>query len=148
TRQAIDAITRSLWQDFLSEVQDEGDLARERRKPTVRTRLEGDSNAHAPDSIRRVRRGKPAEDRPIKEAEFDALSEAKEEIGADTPDGDFFARSLPRVAWGEPWMQSVERVVLVHRLREVVAQVGFTRFEAAGPDIQGELALDVERAPL
>jgi hypothetical protein len=37
---------------------------------------------------------------------------------------------------------------LVHRLREVVAQVGFTRFEAAGPDIQGDLALDVKRAPL
>lgn len=45
-------------------------------------------------------------------------------------------------------MKVVERVVLVHRLREVVAQVGFTRFEAAGPDIQGELALDVKRAPL
>jgi hypothetical protein len=38
--------------------------------------------------------------------------------------------------------------VLVHRLREVIAPIGFTRFEAAGPDIQGELSLDVERAPL
>jgi hypothetical protein len=45
-------------------------------------------------------------------------------------------------------MSSIERVVLVHRLREVVAQVGFTRFEAAGPDIQGELSLEVRRAPL
>ena len=43
---------------------------------------------------------------------------------------------------------AVERIVLVHRLREVVAQVGFTRFEAAGPDVQGELSLDVKRAPL
>jgi hypothetical protein len=38
--------------------------------------------------------------------------------------------------------------VLVHRLREVTALVGFTRFDAAGPDIRGELDLDVERAPL
>ena len=45
-------------------------------------------------------------------------------------------------------MEAIERVVLVHRLREVVAQVGFTRFEAAGPDIQGELDIEVERAPL
>jgi hypothetical protein len=45
-------------------------------------------------------------------------------------------------------MSAIERIVLVHRLREVVAQVGFTRFEAAGPDIQGDLSLDVKRAPL
>lgn len=45
-------------------------------------------------------------------------------------------------------MAAIERVVLVHRLREVVAQVGFTRFEAAGPDIQGELDMAVQRAPI
>jgi hypothetical protein len=45
-------------------------------------------------------------------------------------------------------MQAIRRVVLVHRLREVVAQLGFTRFEAAGPDIQGELSLGVQRAEL
>lgn len=36
----------------------------------------------------------------------------------------------------------------VHRLREVIAQIGFTRFEAAVADVNGELALDVERAAL
>ena len=39
-------------------------------------------------------------------------------------------------------------MILVHRLREVVAQVGFTRFEPAMPDVDGELSLDVEPAPL
>jgi hypothetical protein len=43
-------------------------------------------------------------------------------------------------------------VVLVHRLREVAAQVGFTRFEAAVADIHGDipndLDLQVRRAPL
>jgi hypothetical protein len=42
----------------------------------------------------------------------------------------------------------VDRVVLVHRMREVVAQVGFTRFEAAMTDINGELDLGVRRAEL
>ena len=45
-------------------------------------------------------------------------------------------------------MQPIERVVLVHRLREVIAQVGFTRFEAATPDIEGELEIGVRPAPL
>ena len=33
-------------------------------------------------------------------------------------------------------------------LREVLALTGFTRFEAAGPDIEGELSMAVERASL
>ena len=50
--------------------------------------------------------------------------------------------------WKANWAKQVERIVLVHRLREVIAQVGFTRFEAAGPDIDGELDLGVQVAPL
>ena len=38
-------------------------------------------------------------------------------------------------------------VVLVHRLREVVALVGFTRFEALAPDIEGEFEMGVRRVP-
>ena len=45
-------------------------------------------------------------------------------------------------------MKDIASVVLVHRLREVVAQVGFTRFEAAAPDIEGELEMGVRRATL
>lgn len=84
----------------------------------------------------------------IREAEFDALSDAKEELGADTPHGVFFARALPEATWRKPWMRGVRRVVLVHRLREVVALVGFTRFEASTPDLQGELDLGVDRAAI
>ena len=98
-------------------------------------------------SIARVRAG-GSDNRPVKAVEFEALTEAKEELGSDVPEGDFFARSLPRPIWDASWMSAIERIVLVHRLREVVAQLGFTRFEAAGPDIQGELSLDVKRAPL
>jgi hypothetical protein len=72
----------------------------------------------------------------------------KDELGNDKPDGNFFARTLLRSKWDKPWMRGIERIVLVHRLREVVAQVGFTRFEAASPDIEGELEMGVRRATL
>jgi hypothetical protein len=39
-------------------------------------------------------------------------------------------------------------VIQLHRLREVVALVGFTRLEAVTPDIQGEYETDVERAQI
>jgi hypothetical protein len=148
TAAAIDAIVDALWDDFLSDVETDADLAKVRAKPTPKIRLEGYGDAEVLTAIRRRRSGGVSEDRPVKEAEYDALSEAKEELGVDEPGGDFFARALPPDKWAAPWMSAIQRVVLVHRLREVVAQVGFTRFEAAGPDIQGELELDVKRAPL
>jgi MrfA Zn-binding domain len=42
----------------------------------------------------------------------------------------------------------VAHVVQLHRLREVLALVGFTRFEAITPDILGEYADEVQRADL
>src|SRR5262245_36952142 len=99
-------------------------------------------------AIRRIREGSEATDRSVKEVEFEALASAKDEIGSDLPEGDFFARKLPEEAWQVPHMRGVERVILVHRLREVVAQLGFTRFESAGPDVDGELDINVQRAPL
>ena len=44
--------------------------------------------------------------------------------------------------------EAIERVVVVHRLREVMALVGFTRFEPLAPDIEGELEMGVRRAAL
>ena len=148
TRRPIDEAVNSLWEDFLVDVDTQEDLTKMRRKPTVAAKIEGMSDDDVFAAIVRRRDGQDGADRPVKEVEFEALSEAKEELGFDSPDGDFFARSLPEAIWSADWMSPVARVVLVHRLREVIAQVGFTRFEAAGPDIQGELELDVERAPL
>jgi len=84
----------------------------------------------------------------VKQAELETLVASKDEVGEDRPDGDFFARNLPRDSWGKSWMNNIERVVLVHRLREVTAQVGFTRFEATSPDIDGELEIGVQRSML
>jgi len=85
--------------------------------------------------------------KPLKAAEIETLLSSAGEIGEDVPTGaDFFARRVPQTGQGA--MKYVERVVLVHRLREVVAQLGFTRFEAVAPDIDGELKLDLRRAEL
>ncbi|MCB9592246.1 MAG: DUF1998 domain-containing protein [Sandaracinaceae bacterium] len=42
----------------------------------------------------------------------------------------------------------VSTITLVHRLREVLVQFGFTRLEPSSADIQGEIDLGVARAPL
>lgn len=42
----------------------------------------------------------------------------------------------------------VSTVTLVHRLREVIVQFGFTRLEPSSADLQGEVDLGVSRAPL
>jgi hypothetical protein len=148
TSSPVDALVRKLWDDFLSDVETPADLSRVRKKPTVAQRLQGLDDDSVVAAIQRVRRGESSEDRPVKEVEFDALAQTLDELGEDRPEGDFFARALPAARWRRPWMEGVERVVLVHRLREVVAQVGFTRFEAVGPDERGELDLGVQTAPL
>jgi hypothetical protein len=103
------------------------------------------------------RRGRlPAAAAGLRQAELETLLAAPDETVAEAagaPDDDFYARRVNAPAASlrddeAALLGSVERVVLVHRLREVQALVGFTRFEAAVPDIDGELALDVRRAPL
>ena len=144
----VDRAVEALWESHLSAVESEDDLRLFMKTPMVKQQLEGIPAESVMASIERKRGGGRAEERPVKEVEFEALSEAKEELGADEPDGDFFARSFPHEAWAAPWLDCLERVVLVHRLREVVAQLGFTRFEAAVPDIQGELDMEVQRASI
>lgn len=145
---AVDRAVAALWDSHLSAVQNEQDLETFLRIPAVKQQLEEFDPGQIMQAIERHRGDGASDKRPVKEAEFEALSQASEELGADEPDGDFYARALPALSSSESWTQVIERVVLVHRLREVVAQVGFTRFEAAGPDIQGELDIAVQRAPI
>ena len=142
-RDAIEAA----W-DFVGEATGVYDVTHERKKAKVRVLLEGLTDDEVYNEVK-ARRGEISVDsKSIKEAEMETLVSSKEELEFDKPDGDFFARSLPREVWGEAWMGSVEKVVLVHRLREVMAQVGFTRFEAVSPDIDGELEIGVRRAEI
>lgn len=141
--QAVDAV----W-EFLEAIENLDQLKYERKKAKVKAALESISDAEVLTEIESRRQGLSTEEKKVKVAELESLVASKEELGDDKPDGNFYARSLPRKYWDRPWMTSVQQVVLVHRLREVVAQVGFTRFEAAAPDTDGELEMGVKRASL
>jgi hypothetical protein len=142
-KQAVDAA----W-EYLEAVESIDELRYELKKAKVKAALEGVTDEEAFAEIQ-VRRGDVyKEDKKVKVAELETLVASKEELGDDRPNGIFFARALPASVWDSPWMVPFERVVLVHRLREVVAQVGFTRFEAANPDMEGELEIGVRRATL
>ncbi len=136
-----------MW-SHLEAVEEMEQLRYERRKAVVKEALDGLSDEEVFAEIRSRALGVTRAEKSVKVAELETLISVKDEIGEDRPDGVFYARSLPRTIWDRPWMAPIERVVLVHRLREVVAQVGFTRFESAAPDTEGELDIGVKRASL
>jgi len=142
-KEAVDAV----W-EFLSEVQDIEQLRYERKKARVNAALEGLTEEEVYQEIQTRRGGNMQPEKSVKQAELETLVLADDEIGNDRPDGNFYARTLPRKGWEAPWMKPIERIVLVHRLREVLALAGFTRFEAVSPNTEGELELGVRRASL
>jgi hypothetical protein len=144
------AAVSQVWDTYLQYVTSREEVAQERqRKPPVGQALEGYTDEQVWAEMQ-VRRGAAASasTKQVKQAELEMLLASKEEVGTDRPDGVFFARALPRAKWASDVPDIIERVVLVHRLREVIAQVGFTRFEAIGPDQDGELDVGVSRAAL
>ncbi len=95
--------------------------------------------------------GGESEEVPIKIAEFEILDKGDPRIGEDDPRSKFYAETPERGSWDlgvDDLLNVVDKLVLVHRLREVVSLLGFTRFEAISPDKDGELDLDVVRASL
>ena len=148
--EALQKAVSQVWENFLEYVDTLEQLQDERaRKPPVKGALKGFSDEDVFAEIQaRKGLGGAAPTKSVKKAEFETLTASDDEIGNDQPDGDFYARARPRAEWDVPLMDAVERVVLVHRLRQVTAQVGFTRFESAAPDVEGELELGVQRAAL
>ncbi len=145
---AVAAVVAELWDD-LQIVDDAVTLGVLKRKPKVADRLAPFSDDEVLQAIQERKSGE-AGDRPVKHAELDALVAAPEGFGEDVPiDPDFHARRLPDEAWRRSDLsEGVEAVIQLHRLREVLALAGFTRFEAEMPDINGEYETDVERAQL
>jgi hypothetical protein len=145
---AVDTVVAELWDD-LQIVDDAADLALLKKKPRITERLRAFSDGEVLEAIRRRKQG-PGEERPVKLVELDALFAAPEGFGDDVPiDPDFHARRLPDRAWRRPGRSDgIEAVIQLHRLREVLALIGFTRLEAAMPDINGEYESDVERAQI
>lgn len=141
-------VVAELW-DFLDIVEDDGDLALMKKKPKVASKLAGHSDADVLDAIRAQRSGGAAE-RPVKQVELDAILAVPEGFDDDVPiDPNFHARELPDEYWRKSSLSDgIAAVIQLHRLREVLALTGFTRFEAVTPDIDGEYDTDVERAEL
>ena len=138
SRADLDPLVASLIPQGLNIVDGPERLALVRQIPAIGTPLQPYDDESVLSALSRVRTG-VSDTRSVKEVEFAALAAVEEEAGSDVPDGDFYARALPRDRWDAPFLDPLEKVVLVHRLREVVAQVGFTRFEAVSPDTEGEL---------
>ena len=138
----------AVFEDNLQYCESVEDVIKERRRQRVMHALEGHSDEAIWANIQQRRAGTPAVTRRIKQAEIETLMASPDSMGEDVPGGDFYARARPLAGLPPEFEGRLDRVVLVHRLREVVAQVGFTRFESALPDIDGELSLQVELAPL
>ncbi|MFH1469406.1 MAG: DUF1998 domain-containing protein [Pseudomonadota bacterium] len=137
-----------VWEDNLQYCESLDDVRRERRREKVAAALEGLDDEDVWAEIQRRRDPTPPRPRGIKQAEIETLLSQRPSLGVDRPEGDFYARVCPVGPLPPEAEGRIDRLVLVHRLREVTAQLGFTRFEAALPDIDGELDLEVELAPL
>lgn len=145
---AIDTVVTDHWDD-LGIVETLSDLAFMKRKPPVAAALDRFTDEGILEAIARIRGGGVG-DRPVKSVELDALLMAEEGFGDDIPiDPNFHARWLPESVWRKTSLSDgMAAVVQLHRLREVLALIGFTRFEAAMRDIHGEYDTDVERAQI
>ncbi len=123
----------------------------------VRSLLKYDHKAlvaeHGMDAVfeqaKQLGKGEVAERDPIRTGEYYQLTKFAEDAktGESFDEGDaFVARKIPVHA---TLSNRISTVTLVHRVREVRVQFGFTRLEPASADNQGEPdSLDVRRAPL
>jgi len=145
---AVETAVRELW-DLLQAVDSTASLSVFKRLPHVTAKLAPYSDNDILEAILQIKGGREVE-RPVKQVELDALLAAPEGFGDDVPvDPNFHARRLPDRAWRHSErFAGIEAVIQVHRLREILALVGFTRFEAVTPDINGEYETDVERAQI
>ncbi len=100
-------------------------------------------------ALQTLRAGTPQQDVSAKTLEFAAFTGPVDPMEKDQHDGDFLIRHLPPELWKDDALLAdcLQQVVLVDRLREVVAQVGFTRFEAPGKRLDGELDMDLNITP-
>ena len=145
---SAESAVRDVW-DMLQVVDSKESLAVLMRLPNVSERLHGFSTEEILQAIGSVR-GDAGSERNVKDVELDALLGAPEGFGDDIPiDPNFHARRLPDDAWRRSGLSDgIAAVVQLHRLREVVSLIGFTRLEAAMRDIHGEYDTDVERAEI
>lgn len=123
-------------------------IAAFRQIPDVQAAIAGDSDEAVLKAVADEHAHKEEEVPEIRTAEFSQFVKAPREKPGElpAPDDQFWARGteLPgRLPDG------FSRVVIARKLREVAAQIGFTRLEPASKDLQGRVEdLGVQTAPL
>ncbi|MHB1843974.1 MAG: DrmB family protein [Deltaproteobacteria bacterium] len=115
--------------------------------PKVSEALAGYADEAVLGAIGALQKGLPTAREPLRTAEFRRIIAAPAERPGELPAaGDLF---FAREAWADGGLPTgVAKLVLLPKLREVRAQVGFTRIEAASADLQGEFDLGVQISPL
>ena len=137
--------------DLLQQADEFVGIANFRGSSELNAIFDGISDEAVIAEFRRQRCGGETEDVPVKVAEFEILNTGDDRIGENDSRSKFYAETLPREDWdpnSNSLLAPIDNLVLVHRLREVMALLGFTRFEAVNPDKDGEIDLDVTRAAL
>ena len=144
----VTTVVRDLW-DSLLIVKNADHLAFLRKLPKVAARLAGFDDEEVLAAVRDLDALGGAE-KPVKHAELEAIVASPGGFGDDVPvDANFHARRLPDNLWRRnERMAGIEAVVQLHRLREVRALIGFTRFDAVSPDIDGEFDTGSDRAQI
>lgn len=145
----IDTVVQELW-NYLMVVENTTVLTAMKSHPAVAGRLDHFHDADVLAAIARKKSGVVIAEKPLKQVELDAILASPQGYGDDVPlNEDFHARRLPDQVWRHSEISTgIAAVYQLHRLREVMALVGFTRFEAITADINGEYEQDVERAAI
>jgi hypothetical protein len=147
--QALHTAVSKVWESHLQVVHDVAMLTVFRKIPEVASALDGFDDAEVLQAIRARRDGQDGPPpRKIREAEFELLTCGQKVIGKNEFDSVFHAEEYPREAWACALTGAVDRVLIVHRLREVRALVGYTRFDYIAPDVDGEFDLGLRSAKL
>lgn len=140
------------YEEDLQYAEDLADIQKELKKPKF-SELAGFGADVVWTEIKRRKSGLTTPEKSIKQVELEALLACPEEMGKEVPadDKEFQGYTRRLDSLDPKWHSFIDRIVLVHRLREVSALIGFTRFEAAVPNIEGEiddLAISIRRANL
>ena len=150
TRSPLATAVELHWESAAKELESVAEVPMSRKfNQAWREDTEGFSDAEIFEAVEAHRQG-AGPDVSVKAAELESILAAPVGYLEDLPPHeDFLARRLPNDKWRESgeWPQ-VAGVVQLHRLREVTALLGFTRFEAPTPDISGEYQGDVKVAAL
>ncbi len=131
-------VVKDHWED-LQIVDDAATLAFIKRKAQVAAALHPFADEQTLEAIRRRKHGGGGK-RPVKEAELRAILHAPEGCGDEPPVDDLFhVRRLPESHWRRSGNTGGPTAVYqLHRLREVLALTGFTRFDPILDDIHGD----------